>query len=549
MSDSRPEHWVKTTLGEIAMWGSGGTPSRSNASYYGGEIPWIKTGELGDKYLKQTEEFLTAAGIENSSAKVFPAGSVAIAMYGATIGKTSILGIDAATNQACAVAKPKSGVLDSEFLYYLLRSLKDEFVAAGQGGAQPNISQTVLKGWPIRLPPFEEQKRIADKLDRLLAAIDTCKARLDAIPAILKRFRQSVLAAATSGELTKEWRTDAEVVENWKPVTVADIAAHVFDGPFGSNLKSSDYTSSGTRVVRLENIGSLRFDHSKQTFISNKKAESLIGRHELFAGDVLFSSFVDEETRVCLFPQQARDSKSINKADVFCVRVDQSQCDPRFIALRLAARSTYTHLRAQVHGATRPRINLTQLKQLPFRLPSLPEQIAIVEIATLLLAHADKCAARLAMQRARLGELESAVLAGAFAGRRVPQLTADVRSGSDLEAPVARSEARHHSIVAKVRRPRISPRAGLRLTRAEVSGASHASAAHSSKVRNREEVQANHLAAIMVASAGGEALTARELWIASELSIDDFYSQLHRELLAEELEVVGDEVRLSSRRS
>ena len=122
-------------------------------------------------------------------------------MYGATIGKVSILGIDASTNQACAVARPMPGVVDSEFLYYLLRSLKDDFVAAGQGGAQPNISQTVLKRWSISLPPLAEQKRIADKLDRLLAAVDTCKARLDAAHARLEKLAEVSLAKAVRGEL------------------------------------------------------------------------------------------------------------------------------------------------------------------------------------------------------------------------------------------------------------------------------------------------------------------------------------------------------------
>lgn len=156
---SFPAEWVETTLDNIADWGSGGTPSRKNEDYYGGDIPWVKTGDLGEKIIKKPSEYITELGLKNSSAKLFPKGAVAIAMYGATIGKASILGIDATTNQACAVGNPKPNVTTSEFLYYFLLNEKDVFVAKGKGGAQPNISQGLIKEHVVYLPPVAEQKR------------------------------------------------------------------------------------------------------------------------------------------------------------------------------------------------------------------------------------------------------------------------------------------------------------------------------------------------------------------------------------------------------
>ena len=206
MSTVIPESWFVTPLETIATWGSGGTPSRKTAAYYGGNVPWIKTGDLGDKVVTNASEFITDEAVKNSSAKWFPKGSVVLAMYGATIGKTSILGLDATTNQACGVGHPIEGVTFTEFLYYFLRNEKDAFIAKSKGGAQPNISQALIKAHDIALPPLAEQKVIADKLDELLAQVESTKTRLDAIPAILKSFRQSVLAAAVSGELTEEWR-------------------------------------------------------------------------------------------------------------------------------------------------------------------------------------------------------------------------------------------------------------------------------------------------------------------------------------------------------
>ncbi|HGB4071121.1 TPA: restriction endonuclease subunit S, partial [Salmonella enterica subsp. enterica serovar 16:l,v:-] len=201
-----PEGWVVTNLQNIANWGSGGTPSRSHDEYYNGNIPWIKTGDLGPKLITEASEYITDAGVKNSSAKYFPKGSVAIAMYGATIGKTSILGIDATTNQACAVGSPIEGITSSIFLYYFLLNEKNAFIKKGKGGAQPNISQAVIKEHPLSLPPYTEQKIIAEKIDTLLAQVDNTKARLEQIPQILKRFRQAVLASALKGELTSKWR-------------------------------------------------------------------------------------------------------------------------------------------------------------------------------------------------------------------------------------------------------------------------------------------------------------------------------------------------------
>ncbi len=223
-------NWTKTTLGEVAKWSSGGTPKRTNNAYYGGSIPWVKTGDLGGRVLNQSSEFITEEGLKNSSAKLFPKGSLGLAMYGATIGKVSIFGIEAACNQACAVAVPDREKIHTDFLYYLLKNEKEAFIKKGKGGAQPNISQTIIKAHEITIPSVEEQKRIADKLDSVLAKVETAQARLDKIPAILKRFRQSVLAAATSGELTKEWREDNGADLEWKQVQVSEIVEKIEAG-------------------------------------------------------------------------------------------------------------------------------------------------------------------------------------------------------------------------------------------------------------------------------------------------------------------------------
>lgn len=199
------EHWVETTIGQLCFTTSGGTPSRANNNYYKGSIPWIKSGELKDGIINDAEEHISEDAINNSSAKLFPKDTVLIALYGATIGKLGILGIEAATNQAiCAIFKSK--VLNNKFLFCYLFSQRENLIKAGFGAAQPNISQQTIRDYSIPLPPLGEQKRIGDKLDAILPKVKSVKVQLDSILHILKKFHQSLLAAACSGRLTEDWR-------------------------------------------------------------------------------------------------------------------------------------------------------------------------------------------------------------------------------------------------------------------------------------------------------------------------------------------------------
>ena len=154
-----PENWVWTTLGNIGIWQSGGTPSRSNKSYYGGNIPWLKTGDLNDGLITNIPEGITEEAVTNSSAKINPTGSVLMAMYGATIGKLGILTFPATTNQACC-ACIEYYAITQYYLFYFLLSHRDIFIAKGGGGAQPNISKEIIVNTAIPLPPLPEQERI-----------------------------------------------------------------------------------------------------------------------------------------------------------------------------------------------------------------------------------------------------------------------------------------------------------------------------------------------------------------------------------------------------
>jgi type I restriction enzyme S subunit len=156
--------YASEQLGDLAETTSGGTPLRNISSYYEGDIPWIKSGELNDGIISEVEEYITKEGLDNSSAKVFPKGTVVVALYGATVGKTGILGLEAATNQAVCAIFPKSDIVSADFLFWFLRHKRPEFLGNSFGGAQPNISQKLLRITEIPIPHKNLQEAICDFL-------------------------------------------------------------------------------------------------------------------------------------------------------------------------------------------------------------------------------------------------------------------------------------------------------------------------------------------------------------------------------------------------
>lgn len=161
-----PKGWEWCPMGDIGDWGAGATPLRSNPEFFGGTIPWLKTGELNYEVITKTEEYITEKALRECSLRLCSQGDVLVAMYGATIGKLGIAGIKLTTNQACCACTPI--LLYNMFLFYYLMACKHVFVEQGEGGAQPNISRIKLVSHLFPLPPLEEQRRLVERLEPLL---------------------------------------------------------------------------------------------------------------------------------------------------------------------------------------------------------------------------------------------------------------------------------------------------------------------------------------------------------------------------------------------
>jgi len=173
-----PNGWQWVYLNDFGVWKSGSTPSRTNSAYYGGDIPWVKSGEVKQGLIKKTEEAITQKALDECSLGLNPIGSVLVAMYGANIGEVGILEIEATTNQAICACQTFSKI-NNQFLKFLIDSLKGYFISQGAGAAQPNISRVKIINSIVPLPPFNEQERIVEKINQLMALCDDLEKQIE----------------------------------------------------------------------------------------------------------------------------------------------------------------------------------------------------------------------------------------------------------------------------------------------------------------------------------------------------------------------------------
>lgn len=410
-----PEGWVTTHLSEICSKPQYGYTTKSSSM---GDVKFLRTTDITKgavdwssvPYCMDAPEDVSKYQLQDRDIVISRAGSVGFSFL---------------------VQNPPSQVVFASYLirfkpvnyfseYYLKRFLEssdywNQLSLMSAGNAVQNVNAQKLSTLTVPIPPIAEQKIIAEKLDTLLAQVDSTKARLELIPQILKRFRQAVLVSAVNGKLQAESSSK-------ECCTIDSLCLTSFDGPFGSKLKTSDYTNSGIRVVRLENIGHLEFNSEKETYISHEKYKSLYN-NTLKENDLIFSSFVDEDVRVCLIPQS--EQTFINKADCFCLRLNPSLASPHYLALVLASKTSYEQIKEKVQGITRPRINLRTLRSLKFDIPDLKEQHEIVRRVEQLFAWADTIEKQVNNALTRVNSLTQSILAKAFRGELTAQWRAE----------------------------------------------------------------------------------------------------------------------------
>jgi type I restriction enzyme, S subunit len=408
---SLPRGWLRSSFGDVCEFENGdrGKNYSGRNTFVSSGVPMISAGHLVDGLINWEEmNYIPRENFDRLGSGKVKNGDFLFCLRG-SVGKFAFVPSidDGAIASSLVIVRPVDDIPKPFIRYYFRSPLVGEQIGLFENGtAQPNLSSNSLAKFDLPLPPIGEQRRIVAKLDALTTRIARARTELDRVPVLASKLRSATLS------------TFRRQMQSVPALPIGEVAKSTFDGPFGSNLKSSDYTASGVRVVRLENIGHLHFRADKLSFISEEKYQSLT-RHTLLDRDILFSSFVDQDVRVCLFKQQ--DGQAINKADCFVVRVDPQKFEPQFIAYMLASSETYETMKGNVHGATRPRIGLKQLREYRIPVPPMPEQVRITDAITSAFARADRLEAEAERARKLLDRLESAILAKAFRGELVPQ--------------------------------------------------------------------------------------------------------------------------------
>ncbi|WP_052504109.1 restriction endonuclease subunit S [Pseudomonas oryzihabitans] len=451
-----PNGWISTNLGQVVNYGD-------NESADPTEMP-------SDAWLLELEDIERDTGklinqktvgerIPKSSKNRFHKGDVLYGKLRPYLNKIIRANQPGFCSSEIIAISP--GLLDKNYLFYSMRSPKFiEYVnSVSHGMRMPRLGTQQARSAPIFLPPLAEQTRIAAKLDELLAQVDTLKARIDGIPALLKRFRQSVLAAAVSGRLTEEWRaanpcaesaeqqvtkvdasktgklkirkTDAAfsldklfaIPEGWSWVEnhrlAEDSNTSICAGPFGTIFKAKDFRDTGVPIIFLRHVAEGVYKTEKPGFMDKAVWNELHQEYSVYGGELLVTKLGDPPGTACLYPQGI--GTAMVTPDVIKMSVDERVTLPKYLMFFFNSQHCKALIEKLAFGATRLRIDIAMFKGFPIPLPPHEEQIEIVHRVEKLFAFADQLEARVKAAQARIDRLTQSILAKAFRGELVPQ--------------------------------------------------------------------------------------------------------------------------------
>lgn len=334
----------KLRISDFCKTGSGGTPSRANPRFYeNGTIPWVKSGELRESSITNTDEKITPLAIEKSSAKVVPAGSILLAMYGANVGRLGILDVDAATNQAICNIRPDPEVADRDYLYRALEAKVDYFLAHAAGGAQPNISQRLIRDTHINLPPLDEQKRIAAILDKA----DALRRKREKAIALTDDLLRSVFLDMFDDKMSDENKC-------------SPLGKYVRFITSGGRGWAKYYSESGSRFIRSYDVQMNKISNNDTVYVAppdNAEAK----RTRVEEGDVLLTITGSKIGRAAVVPISLEGS--FISQHVSIIRVNDQELDPIFLTFFLClSNGGQRQIRKKQYGQAKPGLNFDQIR-------------------------------------------------------------------------------------------------------------------------------------------------------------------------------------------
>ena len=381
-----PESWVWTTLGNIGQWQSGATPSRLCKKYYGGTIPWLKTGDLNDGYIYDIPEYITEKALAETSVKLNPVGSILIAMYGATIGKVGMLTFPATTNQACCACVDYSGI-EQKYLFYFLVSHKEEFIMQGGGGAQPNISKEKIVETLIPIPPRPEQVRIVNIIENWFAIIDKIEQEQVDLTCAIKQTKSKILDIAIHGKLVPQDPNDEPAIDLLRRIN-PDFKP--CDNAHYKNLPS------GWSICRLEDI--VDYEQPQAYIVDSTNYSEDYTTPVLTAGKSFIIGYTNEtdgifdNLPVIIFDDFTTDSRFVDfpfkvKSSAMKILRVKKEIDIRYVGFYMII--------TRLVGDTHKRYWISEYSKLPIPIPPKAEQERIVQTVTDLWGKLDNIIAEL----------------------------------------------------------------------------------------------------------------------------------------------------------
>ena len=365
-----PEGWCWYHLNDIGKWQSGATPSRGVKAFFGGSIPWLKTGDLNDDYVNDIPERITDKALKETSVKLNPEGSVLIAMYGATIGKVGILTFPATTNQACCACSEFCGV-DNRFLFYFLISHKEEFIRQAGGGAQPNISKEIIVNTPIPVPPIEEQKRIVREIEKWLSILKNIDKSSLFIQAGINACKAKILDLAIHGKLVPQDPSDEPAIELLKHINPDFVPS--------DNLHYEGSLPIGWELCRLEDI--LEYEQPQAYIVKSTEYSDKYITPVLTPGKTFVLGYTNESEGiynalpVIIFDDFTTESKYVDfpfkvKSSAMKILRAKGEIDIRYVAFFMSI--------TRLAGDTHKRYWISEYSKLYIPIPPFQEQKRIV---------------------------------------------------------------------------------------------------------------------------------------------------------------------------